>query len=191
MSKTSYTAYEYQKLEKSKKMGWAKYYSLMDECNKTAVMTIKLVGRKDNGELKPKPSFMDDDFYEHVKLLNKQNSCKDCNVLFEKGQKTGWDKGQHKHMNCLKNTIFKCGRCLKLFNEKSKIVQGPQYKDYHEECLKQPEKRQCLICLEPTDDFSIEITSCNHVYHETCLTQWRLIKNECPTCKRKLVKENF
>lgn len=45
----------------------------------------------------------------------------------------------------------------------------------------------CPICLENIDDVDISITNCNHYFHTSCLL--KIIKNECPLCKKLLFIE--
>lgn len=45
----------------------------------------------------------------------------------------------------------------------------------------------CTICqsnTEKTDE--IIKTECNHMFHETCITEWIKYKAECPICKFKI-----
>lgn len=42
----------------------------------------------------------------------------------------------------------------------------------------------CPICLEPIVNDRL-ITSCRHIYHESCISQWwkKLKRNQCPYCQ--------
>lgn len=41
----------------------------------------------------------------------------------------------------------------------------------------------CPICLEDITDDTIRITSCQHNFHNECLTQWTRTNNSCPLCR--------
>ena len=45
-------------------------------------------------------------------------------------------------------------------------------------------RRECSICMEDerrANSFRV-VTNCGHYFHESCLTEWRVVKNECPYC---------
>ncbi len=45
----------------------------------------------------------------------------------------------------------------------------------------------CYICLEKLDDVSGNLKcGCFNRYHTNCLETWLVIKNVCPTCKKKI-----
>jgi hypothetical protein len=45
--------------------------------------------------------------------------------------------------------------------------------------------RQCSICIEDfCEESAIILTGCNHCYHEKCLTDWIVNKNNCPVCRK-------
>ena len=45
---------------------------------------------------------------------------------------------------------------------------------------------ECCICLESINDVNVAITECGHKFHTSCLMK---CKNECPLCRKTLVKE--
>jgi hypothetical protein len=47
---------------------------------------------------------------------------------------------------------------------------------------------ECSICLEeiPKNQEYYVMCSCNYVYHEKCINQWRDKKNVCPICWKSL-----
>ena len=62
------------------------------------------------------------------------------------------------------------------------------------------ENKQCIICLEHTDVYTIHdfilkqpiIKSCECIYsiHETCITEWIRNNPTCPYCKEQLYLEH-
>jgi ankyrin repeat protein len=42
----------------------------------------------------------------------------------------------------------------------------------------------CSICLNDFTDLSCVILDCNHMYHDSCLSQWIIIRRNCPKCRR-------
>ena len=55
-----------------------------------------------------------------------------------------------------------------------------------------PEKRNCIICLEDfkNGDKAI-ILPCIHIFHNECIKNWLKTQNTCPICKFKLTGENM
>ena len=55
-----------------------------------------------------------------------------------------------------------------------------------------PEKRNCVICLE---DFKngdkATVLPCIHLFHTLCIQNWLKTQNSCPICKFKLTGENL
>ena len=55
-----------------------------------------------------------------------------------------------------------------------------------------PEKRNCVICLE---DFKngdkATVLPCIHLFHTSCVQSWLKTQNSCPICKFKLTGENL
>ena len=43
----------------------------------------------------------------------------------------------------------------------------------------------CSICLENLGDGVIEITECNHAFHEQCIQQWFEQSDLCPLCRHR------
>ena len=49
----------------------------------------------------------------------------------------------------------------------------------------------CSICLEEFEDNeTISKTSCNHMFHETCLETWLNTNTKCPFCRNTLKEES-
>ncbi len=55
-----------------------------------------------------------------------------------------------------------------------------------------PEKKNCIICLEDfkNGDKAI-ILPCIHLFHTNCIKNWLKTQNTCPICKFKLTGENI
>ena len=52
----------------------------------------------------------------------------------------------------------------------------------------------CAICSEDIQDINEGTrTSCNHIFHKTCLQQWLarpISQNRCPECRRDIIKQS-
>ena len=46
----------------------------------------------------------------------------------------------------------------------------------------------CTICLDSNNTVFVT-TTCNHTFHEKCLTDWKNQKSECPLCRTPLTKD--
>ena len=46
----------------------------------------------------------------------------------------------------------------------------------------------CCICRENIElEQNIYLLSCNHFYHQFCITEWFKEKSECPFCRKKFI----
>ena len=45
----------------------------------------------------------------------------------------------------------------------------------------------CSICMDSNTNIHFIKTSCGHYYHEECINQWIIVKNNCPNC-REVIK---
>ena len=46
----------------------------------------------------------------------------------------------------------------------------------------------CSICRENIElEQNIYLLSCNHFYHQFCITEWFKEKSECPYCRKKFI----
>jgi len=63
----------------------------------------------------------------------------------------------------------------------------PRY-DYQRIIHQSDDSPECVICMSPVDlstgDYMI--TPCEHIFHQSCLSQWMEKKMECPTCRGAL-----
>lgn len=70
-------------------------------------------------------------------------------------------------------------------DQKSKILHGLPHPDqtFPSEIS---EDEECPVCLDPILPTSTigTIKSCEHYYHESCISTWSLHSNSCPTCRR-------
>ncbi|EAS00774.1 zinc finger, C3HC4 type (RING finger) protein (macronuclear) [Tetrahymena thermophila SB210] len=49
------------------------------------------------------------------------------------------------------------------------------------------DQNTCSICLgEYEDNDRIRVTCCRHVFHQECIEEWALKKNQCPFCREKI-----
>ena len=51
------------------------------------------------------------------------------------------------------------------------------------------ENKTCVICFENIEKDNFVITSCNHIYHFSCLLLHLTYKNTCPLCRDKIEDE--
>ena len=50
----------------------------------------------------------------------------------------------------------------------------------------------CSICQEEiVDNSNIFKTTCNHVFHDTCMTELSLYSNKCPNCKATIFQNDI
>ena len=57
----------------------------------------------------------------------------------------------------------------------------------HDPSKLDPEKKNCVICLEDfKEGDDIIILPCIHVFHKSCITDWLQSHNDCPICKFEL-----
>ena len=45
---------------------------------------------------------------------------------------------------------------------------------------------QCCCCLDEIDQETLEVTECNHRFHQACLQRWLEENNTCPLCRHEL-----
>lgn len=52
------------------------------------------------------------------------------------------------------------------------------------------ETDECSICLisYKSSDILSKIKSCNHLYHQSCLLEWKKRSNTCPLCRIDVVE---
>ena len=50
----------------------------------------------------------------------------------------------------------------------------------------------CAVCQGEAEEGEriLEITNCNHMFHQTCLEPWLRQKGTCPLCRRSVLGEN-
>jgi hypothetical protein len=45
----------------------------------------------------------------------------------------------------------------------------------------------CTICIcEFTSEDKVSILKCNHIYHNKCIIEWGMYRQECPMCREKI-----
>lgn len=45
---------------------------------------------------------------------------------------------------------------------------------------------ECSICMDVITHDKLTVEQCNHVFHSTCLTQWKKHNKNCPMCRTDL-----
>lgn len=49
----------------------------------------------------------------------------------------------------------------------------------------------CVICQENSEKYDIKRElKCKHEFHAECIDEWLLENNNCPLCKKSLIKKN-
>jgi len=49
----------------------------------------------------------------------------------------------------------------------------------------------CTICIEDfKEEYYIVKLECGHLFHEECISEWGLYKQECPVCKKEISHYN-
>ena len=43
--------------------------------------------------------------------------------------------------------------------------------------------QSCPICLDPLKNSNVEIMPCLHVFHSSCISEWREKSDNCPLCR--------
>jgi UDP-2,3-diacylglucosamine pyrophosphatase LpxH len=120
MSRT-YSKSEYDSLERRRRLGWAKYYKLLEE--QTSMVNVIVVPYRNNetGEMKPQnslPKHITNEFYEMACKLNKEYTCPICLDLVDKDTIDITICGHTFHKECLiqsKEVKNECPTCRKKF----------------------------------------------------------------------------
>ena len=47
---------------------------------------------------------------------------------------------------------------------------------------------ECPICLEEIDSTSKKLMYCDHMFHEKCIDNWKVVNNSCPVCREPINK---
>lgn len=81
-------------------------------------------------------------------------------------------------------SLCDCGHCRQLFEQ---CVDESDRSIKFEILESQIKEKRCSICTEQyNNDDKIIITSCGHLFHITCINQWKYHKTICPICRRDL-----
>ena len=49
------------------------------------------------------------------------------------------------------------------------------------------EEKECSICLSEFEkDSKVSLISCNHLFHNECIKEWSMYKQNCPICRKKI-----
>lgn len=107
MSKTTYTKYEYESLDRRRRLGWAKYYKLLEEQTLMVRIIVEPYRNQETGEMPPQssmPAHITNEFYEMACKLNKEYTCPICLDLVDKETIDMTICGHTFHKECLKQS---------------------------------------------------------------------------------------
>jgi len=114
-----YTQYQYDALDRKRKMGWAKYFSLLENEVEVAAVVVAPLRDNETGQLFEKsslPTHITQEFYEMATALNKSYTCPICLDLVNKDTIEITFCGHTFCKNCLeesKKIKMECPTCRK------------------------------------------------------------------------------
>ena len=77
-------------------------------------------------------------------------------------------------------------RDLELKKDESVILEY-DWIEYNKDC----KYNSCTICIEEfKEEYYIVKLDCGHLFHEECISEWGLYKQECPVCKKEISHYN-
>lgn len=86
----------------------------------------------------------------------------------------------------LRLAIEESERDLELKKNES-IVLEYDWIEYNKDC----KYSSCTICIEDfKEEYYIVKLECGHLFHEECISEWGLYKQECPVCKKEISHYN-
>ncbi len=116
MSQQTYTKYQYDNMDKRRRVAWCKYYELEAENTNTAAIVVNVIGRKEDGQLNEMPAHITKEFYDMATALNKKYTCPVCLDLVNKDTIEITYCGHIFHKECLNNSKkvkMECPMCRK------------------------------------------------------------------------------
>ena len=116
MAQQTYTKYQYDNMDRRRRVAWAKYYQLEAESTTTASVVIDVIGRREDGELNAMPRHITQEFYDMATALNKKYTCPICLDLVDKETIDLTYCGHIFHKECLKESKkvkMECPTCRK------------------------------------------------------------------------------
>ena len=64
-------------------------------------------------------------------------------------------------------------------------IEKQKYKDLDN--LKKENNKDCSVCITDfEDEDDVSITTCGHIFHNSCIVEWGKYKQECPNCRKEL-----
>ncbi len=75
----------------------------------------------------------------------------------------------------------------KLSQQELEILYELLIEPIKEQYRRMNELKNCAICLETVFADSVDITTCTHVFHWTCIAEWCKISRTCPICRKIIV----
>ncbi|XP_062075960.1 E3 ubiquitin-protein ligase SDIR1-like [Humulus lupulus] len=68
-------------------------------------------------------------------------------------------------------------------NDITRVLKNMKYKKSKEN----EDEQVCAVCLEEfSNGEEVAITTCNHSYHNPCITKWLALRKSCPYCRKQL-----
>jgi len=115
--------------------------------------------------------------YNESNLLKQSELLETCNtnLLDNKLSKNKKDSLIKKIKN-IESTIQKLTNNIKYFKE---IIP------------KLNQQNECVVCMDKIKNCDIALTSCGHIYCYECIYKSCIVKNECPTCRTIINKDNI
>jgi hypothetical protein len=116
----TYTEYEYKKLDNRRRIGWAKYYELLNNQVEFARVVVEPL-RNEEGQIPAKsslPKHITQEFYDMAVKLNKTYTCPICLELVDKDTIDITLCGHTFHKECLrqaKEVKNECPTCRRKY----------------------------------------------------------------------------
>lgn len=114
LTKNNYTKYEYDNMDKRRKIAWAKYYSLEADNASNANIIVRAIGRNEDGTLNAMPVHIVQEYYDMATELNKKYTCPICLDMVSKETIQITYCGHIFHKECLnesKQVKAECPMC--------------------------------------------------------------------------------
>lgn len=149
------------------------------EAAKTARMKWR-AGQETQSELKRMFQYDDDDDTEAVVIRPDLTiSCVGCNHIIANGSRMCTRTGRFFYMD--KNY---CKQHYDIVAGKSNSVQTSSTSSDPNLILFVTAETTCSICFCIIDEHDLTLTNCGHMFHHSCLVNWKVRNSACPCCRR-------